>query len=217
MTESVDLNKHDLLREVAQLLESQEAAIASHPLPTAEVYQKGRDAFTTGQQNATEEPWMRAIGLRLEELALLRRYMVASSFISAWYHLRGDRAQRDKAAHSCAMLVAGLGEDSEQVMRRYLNYEQLWRRVMKAEGIAPSRWRTPSAFSLAYPLLAGVWMSSRVPLVEAAGYGVTQLGYLVAFAGLVFGTFRVFGISSRLGGLALGAALWVAGVLLVNL
>lgn len=217
MPETAAMKKHDILREVAQLLESHEAAIASHPRPTTEVYRKGRDAFITGQQNAVEEPWMREIGLRLEEVALLRRYMVASSFISAWYHLRGDRTQRDKAAQSCAMLVAGIGEDPEQVMRRYLKYEQLWRKTMKAEGIAPSRWRTPSAFALAYPLLAGAWMSSRAPLVEAAGYGVTQLGYLVAAAGLIFGSFRVLGIRSRLGGLALGAAFWVVGVLLVNL
>lgn len=217
MPENGKLETHEILREVAQLLESQEDAIESHPRQTAEVYRKGRDAFISGQQNAVEEPWMQVINLSLGELSLLRRYMVASSFISAWYHLRGDHAQRDKAAHSCAILVAGLGEDSEQVMRRYLEYEQLWRRMIKTEGLVTSRWRTPSAISLVYPLLAGVWMLSRAPLTDAAGYVVTQLGYLVALSGLVFGSFRVLGVSSRVHGIALGAAMWLIGVLLVNL
>ncbi|MGQ0816357.1 MAG: hypothetical protein ACT4O1_18160 [Gemmatimonadota bacterium] len=209
--------RQDLLSEVADLLESHEQAIASHPPATAEVYRKARDAFLTGQETAVEEPWMRAAGLNLDDLTLLRQYMLASSFISAWYHLHGDMTQRDKAANSCALLVAGFGEDPEQVMRRYIGYEQLWRRTLRVEGIAPSRWRTPSAATLAYPLLAGFWMAGRAPLLEAVGYGVGQLGYLVAASGLIFGSFRVLGISSRLAGLGLGAALWVLGVGLVNL
>jgi hypothetical protein len=213
----VDVKKQDVLNEVAGLLESQEEAIRHHPPATAEVYRKGRDAFVSGQHAAAEEPWMRSADLTLEDLTLLRNYMLSSSFISAWYHLHGDKAQRDKAANSCALIVAGLGENPEQVMRRYLHYERLWRRVMKAEGITPSRWRTPSALALVYPVAIALWMSGRVSVVEAIGYGVTQLGYLVAFSTLIFGSFQVLSIGSRWRGLAFGIAFWVLGVVIVNL
>ncbi len=211
------VKKQDVLNEVAELFESHEEAIRHHPPATAEVYRKGRDAFVSGQHAAAEEPWMQVANLTLEELMLLRGYMLCSSFISAWYHLHGDKAQRDKAANSCVLIVAGLVEDPEQVMRRYLDYERLWRQAMKAEGITPSRWRTPSALALTYPLAAGLWMSGRLSVLEAIGYGVTQLGYLVAFSGLVFGSFRVLSVGSRWWGLALGVALWVLGLVMVNL
>lgn len=128
-----------LLRQVAELLESQEQAIQQHPPETAQAYRKGRDAFMAGQGTTAEEDWMRSAELSLEDVALLHRYMLSSSFMSAWYHLRGQRAQRDKAAHSCALVVTEFGLDAEGVMLRYIDYERLWRRVMKAEGLAPFR------------------------------------------------------------------------------
>lgn len=210
-------DKAGLLKEVAALLNSQEHGIQQHPPETGDVYRKGRDAFLSGQQTATEEPWMRAAGLTLSELALLRRYMLSCSFISAWYHVHGDKAQRDKAAHSCAILVSGFGEDPEEVMRRYIEYEKLWRQVMKAEGIAPPRIRTASALAIAYPLGAGLWMSTRAPLLESLGFGITQLGYLVAFSGLLFGSFQVLGLRSRWRTIAAAIPLWLIGVVLVNL
>ena len=213
----MDLSRDDVLREVAQLLESYEAAIATHPPPTSEIYRKGRDGTIAGEQSAREKSRPRAATPTVEDAALLRRFIISASFISAWYHLQGDRARRDKAAHSCATIVGTFGEDAEQVMRRYLAYERHWRGVLKAEGLVPSRWFTPSALSLIYAALAGIWMANRAPLLEAIGYGVTQFGYLVALAGLVFGRFRVLGIGSRMGGLVVGVAIWCVGVALVNL
>lgn len=131
------MDKEKLLEEVAEILESQELAIERHPSETARVYREGRDAYIVGQGRVDEEDWMRAAGLSLEEVTLLHRYMLSSSFVSAWYHLKGEKGQRNKAAQSYALIVSSLGLDSDGVVLRYIEYERLWRRAMKAEGIAP--------------------------------------------------------------------------------
>lgn len=133
------MNKHEMLQQIAELIDLQESAIQQHPAEIVAVYTKGRDAFIKGQHTAKETEWSRAMSLTLDELSLMHRYMLSSSFISAWYHLAGDKANRDKATHSCSTLVASLGPTSEQVMQKYIEYEQLWRRTMKYEGVAPSR------------------------------------------------------------------------------
>jgi hypothetical protein len=132
-----DMNKQEILNQIAELIELQERAIQHHPPETSSVYRKYRDAFIEGQRTAEETEWSRAMSLSLEELSLMHRYMLCSSFISAWYHLSGDRARRDKAAHSCSIVVAGLGPDSNQAFLKHLKYEQMWREAMKSEGIAP--------------------------------------------------------------------------------
>ena len=133
------MNKPEMLHQIADLVDLQESAIQQHPAEIVAVYTKGRDAFIEGQRVAKEAEWTRATPLTLDELSLMHRYMLSSSFISAWYHLAGDKANRDKATHSCCTLVASLGPTSEQVMHKYIEYEQLWRRTMKYEGVAPGR------------------------------------------------------------------------------
>ena len=133
------MSKHELLQQIAELIDLQENAIQQHPAEIASVYIKGRDAFIEGQRTAKETEWARTLSLTLGELSLMHRYMLSSSFISAWYHLAGDEANRDKAAHSCSILVASLGPASDEVMRKYIEYEQLWRRTMEHEGVTPRR------------------------------------------------------------------------------
>lgn len=129
------MDRQELLREIASLIESQESAISQHPPATVRVYQKGRDAFVEGQGSSVQQDWMGTAGLILADIALVQRYMLSSSFISSWYHLKGQQEQRDKAAHSCATLVSGLGLDGDGVLLRHIEYERLWRRAMKAEGV----------------------------------------------------------------------------------
>lgn len=135
------MDKYETLQQIAELLDLQENAIQQHPVKTATVYLKGRSAFIEGQGTATETEWAHFLSLSLDELSLMHRYMLSSSFISAWYHLSGDKNQRDKTAHSCSTLVASLGPDPEQVMLKYIERERLWRDIMKYEGIAPQTFR----------------------------------------------------------------------------
>lgn len=147
------MNKQEILQKIAELVELQEKAIQDHPPETSLVYRKGRDAFVTGQSTAEETKWSRSMSLSLDELSLMHRYILSSSFVSAWYHLSGDKAQRDKAAQSCSILIAGLGPQPGDVMRRYIEYEQLWRRTMKSEGITPRRFTVLWIFIIVIVLL----------------------------------------------------------------
>lgn len=133
------MTKQEILQQISKLIDLQEDAIQHHPAAIAAIYVEGRDAFIQGQRTAKETEFSRAMSLTLNELSLMHRYMLSSSFISAYYHLAGDKTNRDKAAQSCCTLVASLspGLDSLQVMQKYINYEQLWRQNMEAKGVAP--------------------------------------------------------------------------------
>ena len=75
-----------------------------------------------------------------DDLDLLQRYKLSSSFIAAWYDLNGDEPQRDQTAHSYTELVAAaVGEEPVETLRTHIEYEQLWRRTMKREGVSPRR------------------------------------------------------------------------------
>lgn len=136
------MDKAEMLAQFAELIEQQEDAIHQHPPKVSTVYIKGRDAFGKGQSTAQETEWSKTMSLTLEDLSLMHRYMLSSSFISAWYHLAGDMPNRDKAAQSCSLIVASLGPDPGDVMRKYIEYERWWRRAMKHEGLAPRRFGT---------------------------------------------------------------------------
>ncbi len=129
--------KAEILEHIAELVDSQEDAIQAHPVEVAAVYLKGRDAFLEGHRRNAQAgaPGDQAIGA--DELLLAHRYMLSSSFISAWYHLRGDKANRDKAAQSCSMIIGSLGIDPLGVMAKHIQYEKSWRWSMKHEGVAP--------------------------------------------------------------------------------
>jgi hypothetical protein len=103
------MGRPDILVELQQLTAEQERAISSHPPETAAVYSRGRDAFLEGHTKVPEGEWSRSAGLSLDEFATLHRYMLSSSFISAWYHLHGHGGARDKAVHSCSLLVSSVG------------------------------------------------------------------------------------------------------------
>ena len=156
------MDKQELLGQMAELVALQERAIQEHPVKTATAYEKGRDAFIEGQGATTDTEWSRSMALSLDELSLMHRYMLSSSFISAWYQLSGEKPKRDQAADSCSLLVSGLGLDPEQVMGRYIQYEQLWRRTMKHGGIAPNRvasWALVIALFVVAVVLALLWNS----------------------------------------------------------
>ena len=74
-----------------------------------------------------------------------------------------------------------------------------------------------SAISLLYPLAAAIYIA-RTPASSAqiAGYALAQLSYILFAAGLLRGTFGVFGLKKRTHVLACGAVVFVIGVALSN-
>lgn len=134
------MDKQATLHQITELLAEQESAIQRLPPATSAVYMKGRTAFTEGQKSAKEVDWMRLSGITVDELSLVHRVMLSSSFMSGWCHLSADKKMRDGLAHSCCLVVTTfLGLDPKQVMQEYLNYESYWRRRVEAEGVAPGR------------------------------------------------------------------------------
>jgi hypothetical protein len=84
-----------------------------------------------------------------------------------------------------------------------------------------------SAVSLLYPALAAAWLwrfagreadhGGQAAVFGTIGYGIANLGYLLGFAGIVFGQFPVFRLRGRGRTLAVAFVLWLAGTLVANL
>jgi len=130
------VTKGELLALIATGLADAEEGIRSHPSETVSVYEEGKRAILHGQADAEESDWSRSAGFSLNELATAYNYLSAMAFISAWYHLNGNRAKRDAATSPPCLLVSGLlGFSPEDVLRRYLEFEIVWRRLLK-----PAKW-----------------------------------------------------------------------------
>ena len=57
----------------------------------------------------------------------------------------------------------------------------------------------PSTISLLYPIVAMIYIATKIPEVPVIlGYGLSQLGYVMFFAGVYKGTFLVFNLDKRL-------------------
>ena len=57
----------------------------------------------------------------------------------------------------------------------------------------------PSTISLLYPIVAMIYTAMKIPEVPVIlGYGLSQLGYVMFFAGVYKGTFLVFNLDKRL-------------------
>ena len=92
----------------------------------------------------------------------------------------------------------------------------------KLMGI-PTRFPWPSTITLLYPLAAGASVYQQAtaaahpaPGLLALGYGLANLGYLLAASGLVFGRFGAFRLRSRRAALGAGLAAFLLGTLISN-
>ena len=114
--------------EINELLELNSQSILSHPKKLSDTYQKFKGIiFDTNILNETTSA----------NVKLLENYMDSCAFISAWYHLKGDKQRRDKMAHSCVKLISSLGLDSTQTMITYIDNEKYWRKILKENNVAP--------------------------------------------------------------------------------
>ena len=133
------MDKKEALREITEIIAMQKNAIQKHKKKLVSVYENTEGVIRSGQHTSWDSESYETLHLSDHEVSQIQKYITSSSFISAWYHLAGEKQNRDKAAHSCATLISALGPDPEEVMRKYIETEQLWRRVMKKEGVSPSK------------------------------------------------------------------------------
>ena len=75
----------------------------------------------------------------------------------------------------------------------------------------------PSTISLLYPIVAMIYIATKTSEVPAIfGYGLSQLGYVMFFAGVYKGTFLVFNLDKRRQVLSVAIILIVSGLVLFN-
>ena len=75
----------------------------------------------------------------------------------------------------------------------------------------------PSTISLLYPIVAMIYIATKIPEVPVIlGYGLSQLGYVMFFAGVYKGTFLVFNLDKRRQVLSVAIILIVSGLVLFN-
>lgn len=128
-----------MLQQITDLVYQQEEAVMQHPDKTVAIYLNGRDAALEGQLTANNIEESESTHFTPDEVTILHRFILSSSFISAWYDLAGDKKNRDTAAHSCSILISSFGLDHKEVFQRFLQYEEIWRVTMKSEGITHFR------------------------------------------------------------------------------
>lgn len=113
---------------IEKIVRDQEEAIESRGFKS--LFARSRDAFVNSTENDHEE--------QSEVTLLVKRYLMSSSFIAAHYRLANDKANRDKAAQSCAILLSTLGHDPQQLLEDHIRCEDLRLLTFKKEGISQS-------------------------------------------------------------------------------
>ena len=74
-----------------------------------------------------------------------------------------------------------------------------------------------STISLLYPIVAMIYTATKIPQVPVIlVYGLSQLGYVMFFAGVYKGTFLVFNLDKRRQVLSVAIILIVSGLVLFN-
>jgi hypothetical protein len=121
---SSTVNRDTALAGVRVALDDAITAIESHPPDTVALFRSSATHFWAGFEADASPP---PVGFSRDEQRLILHYLLAMSFISAWYHLRGDTSNRDKASQSATTLISTTGYDGETAFRITLKLENLWR------------------------------------------------------------------------------------------
>jgi hypothetical protein len=91
------VEKKEVLREISELIAMQETAIQQHPRKLVSLYENLRNVIKSGQHTSWESETGEVLPLIEHEISQIQHYITCSSFISAWYHLAGEKENRDKA------------------------------------------------------------------------------------------------------------------------
>lgn len=126
------MTKNEIVKEIGELAKLNEKAIYTHPQELVAVYDgyKGLDL--------DEEVFKSLPKITYDSVC---KYMDTSAFISAWYHLKGNKEKRDKASHSCTRLVSSLGLDENKTFHTHIDNERYWRDAFKNSGVAPTSYK----------------------------------------------------------------------------
>ena len=129
------VTKTEVLEFIEESLADVEGSIWDHPDETVEAYEEGAKAHRRKMKNFREPKWSKQLGLSNPEINLIHRFLFATSFTSAWWHLAGDKPRRDHAAQTACLLVGGTGVSLDDSMWCLVRYERAWRRTLKSKDI----------------------------------------------------------------------------------
>ncbi len=123
------------MRAIEKALADGEDAIRAHPPETFRIYEMALQAYEGGLAQAPEPEGLELLGLTWDESKTISRYLFCMAFISAWYHVHGDREHRDKTARSVAAMMALTPRSAESSFKELLEYERLHRENFTRLGI----------------------------------------------------------------------------------
>lgn len=136
------MERNEIIKEIIELASDFKNSIYQRGGEISKIYQNYADQLFASQMNSVQfNEWAETTSLSVENLGKVLEYMSSSTFVSAWYHLSGNKKKRDKAAYSCSSLISALGIDPEKVMLKYIELERFWRKTMKQEKVVPRNYK----------------------------------------------------------------------------
>lgn len=123
--------KEEILRELNQLVATQKYVIYQHPKNTILLYEKLEPLLLSGSNKSWEYAYIKnELFLTEQEIILINKYIITSSFMSAWYDLFEDYEKRDKVSDSCLKTLSFLGLDFNEVFSVYYLQEKVIKNEM---------------------------------------------------------------------------------------
>lgn len=123
------------------------------------------------------------------------------------------------------LLPLGLASDDEAAFNLFniviLNYASIayyQPKLRQFMRISVNGFPWLSTLALLYPISGTIYFALNTPasLLMIVGYGMASLGYLLFGAGIVAGTFRVFGLRKRWHVIAAAIGAFIVGTILTN-
>lgn len=131
--------KEEMIRELEQLVSMQKYAIYKHPKNIVLLYEELEPLLLSGSNKSWEYAYIKKeLFLTEKEIILINRYIITSSFMSAWYDLFENYEKRDKVSDSCLKTLSFLGLDFKEVFSSYYLQEKVIKNAMVKRGIKKS-------------------------------------------------------------------------------
>lgn len=128
--------KEEIIRELNQVVAMQKYAIYKHSKKIVILYEELEQLLLLGSNESWEHAYTKeTLTLTEEEIFLINRYIINSSFMSAWYDLAREYEKRDKLGDSCLKVLHFLGLDYKEVFSNYYINEKLIKQAMMENKI----------------------------------------------------------------------------------
>lgn len=160
-TSRVQVEEEDPLPLIQNALDEIEDAIRSHPPELINAYSiKAAQYRSNFDAHPHNNDWMRRFNLNRNQAALIDSYLMAASLMSAWFHLNGDKASRDKSSNTAVGLVSMAGVPPQESSMALASLEIGWRTFLKSSGLAGTRRSGCASSILLFALLGSALVSA---------------------------------------------------------